>query len=76
MIDAHQAYLKETDRFELHRRRRYEAELVEIIRKRLMNLIFDESVFKERIEELIERIYVKETDPYSAAEEILTTVLK
>ncbi|MCK5773271.1 MAG: methylmalonyl Co-A mutase-associated GTPase MeaB [Thermoplasmata archaeon] len=75
-IDAHQAFLKQSTAFEEHRRRRYEAELVEIVRKRLMNLIFDESVFKERIEKLVERIYAKETDPYSAAQEILTTVLK
>ena len=75
-IEAHNAFLKETGGFEEHRRRRYEAELVEIVRKRLMNLIFDESVFKDRIERLVGRIYAKETDPYSAAEEILTTVLK
>lgn len=49
---------------------------MEIIRKRLMNLIFDEAVFKERVEELIDQIYRKEKDPYTGAEEILSKVLR
>ncbi|MGA1821462.1 MAG: methylmalonyl Co-A mutase-associated GTPase MeaB [Thermoplasmatota archaeon] len=75
-IDSHQEYLLESGSFEEHRRRRYEAELVEIIRKRLMNLIFDEAVFKERVEELIDQIQRKEKDPYTGAEEILSRVLR
>jgi len=75
-IEAHQEHLLQSGSFEEHRRRRYEAELVEIIRKRLMNLIFDESVFKERVEELIDQIQRKEKDPYSGAEEILSKVLR
>lgn len=75
-IDLHTQYLKETDQFRSRRRRRYEAELVEIIRKRLMNLIFDEKVFKERVEDLIDMIEIKEKDPYTAAEEILSHILK
>lgn len=58
------------------RRKRYEAELVEIIRKRLMTMVFDEKVFREKVESLIGRIEGKETDPYSAAEEILSGLLK
>ena len=51
-------------------------ELVEIIRKRLMQFIFDESTFKERVEPLIEQIAQKKLDPYSAADEILGKILK
>lgn len=75
-IDEHKKYLKNTNKFEKQRRLRYEAELVEIIRKRLMNFIFDESTFKEKIEELINKISKKELDPYTASEEILNKILK
>ncbi len=75
-IEKHQAELLETGELVGHRRRRYEAELIEIIRKKLMNLIFDETIFKERVEGLIDQIEKKEKDPYSAAEEILSTIIK
>jgi LAO/AO transport system kinase len=75
-IDKHQEEIIRTGEISDHRRRRYQTELIEIIRKRLMNLIFDEAVFKERIEGMLERIEKKEEDPYSAAEEILSTIIK
>jgi LAO/AO transport system kinase len=75
-IEEHQEKLRRSGEMTIHRRRRYQAELVEIIRKRLMNLIFDEAVFKEKVEGLLDRIQGKEIDPYSAAEEILSKVLK
>lgn len=75
-MDEHILYLKDTDQFRSKRRARYEAELIEIIRKKLMNLIFDEAVFKQRVEDLIDKIEIKEKDPYTAAEEILSQVLK
>ena len=75
-IYTHKKYLKKTNKFEKQRRLRYEAELIEIIRKRLMNFIFDESTFKEKIEELLDKISKKEIDPYTASEEILSKILK
>lgn len=75
-IKKHKEYLKKSKRFEAQRRRRYEAELVEIIRKHLMNFIFDESTFKGKIESLIDQISKKELDPYTAADEILGKILK
>jgi len=75
-IEKHKEYLKITKLFEPQRKKRYEAELVEIIRKRLMNFIFDESMFKEKVEKLIDRISKKELDPYSAADEILGKIIK
>jgi len=75
-IENHFRYLEKTKEFEKQRRLRYEAELVEIIRKRLMNFIFDESTFKEKIEKLLDQISRKEVDPYTAAEEILGKILK
>lgn len=75
-IENHKNYLKKTDMFDFKRRKRYEAELVEIIRKRLMNFIFDESTFKGKVESLIDQISKKEVDPYTAADEILGKILK
>ena len=49
---------------------------IEIIRKRLMNFIFDEEQFKDKVESLIDQISKKEIDPHSAAEEILSKILK
>jgi LAO/AO transport system kinase len=59
-----------------HRRRRYEAELIEIIRRKLMSMIFDEKVFRSRVESMMDRIERKELDPYTAAEAILAGLLK
>ncbi len=75
-IKNHKKYLINTKEFEKKRKIRYEAELVEIIRKRLMNFIFDETQFKDKVEKLINQISKKEIDPHSAAEEILTNILK
>jgi len=75
-INKHKKYLEKTNEFEKQRRLRYEAELVEIIRKRLMNFIFDESKFKGKIEDLLDQIGKKKMDPYTAAEEILGKILK
>jgi len=75
-IKKHRNYLEVSSEFEAQRRKRYEAELVEIIRKRLMNFIFDESTFKGKVELLIDQISKKEVDPYTAADEILGKILK
>jgi LAO/AO transport system kinase len=75
-IEKHRKYLTETKTFEKQRRLRYEAELVEIIKKQLMSLIFDEETLKKKIDTLLNKIYSKEIDPYSASEEILGKILK
>jgi LAO/AO transport system kinase len=75
-INKHINFLKKTKQFEDKRRLRYEAELVEIIRKQLMNLIFDEKKLKDTIERLLDKISRKEVDPYSATDEILGKILK
>lgn len=75
-IDEHKDFLEKSHKLEQQRRLRYEAELVEIIRKRLMNFIFDESTFKEKIDVFLDKISKKELDPYTAAEEILSKIIK
>jgi len=75
-IAEHQEYLIKSKMYERRRRQRYEAELVEIIRKRLMNFIFDEDKLKGVVDCCIDQISRKELDPYTAAEEILGKILK
>lgn len=75
-INQHMMYLKDHGEFDKKRWKRYEAELVELIRRRLMNLIFDESIVQNRINHFIEQIAKKQQDPYSAADEILGTLVK
>jgi len=75
-IKKHKEYLKKSKEFDIQRRKRYEAELVEIIRKRLMSLIFDESKFKNKVESLVDQIFKKELDPHTAADEIIGKILK
>ena len=75
-IKKHREYLNQSNMFETRRRKRYEAELTEIIRKRLMDLIFDESKLKNRVELLVDQISKKKLDPHTAADEILGKILK
>jgi len=75
-IQEHQQYLKKSNLFQKRRRQRYEAELVEIIRKRLMEFIFDEKKLKSTVDCCIDQISKKELDPYSAADQILGKILK
>lgn len=75
-IEEHREYLIKNKKLEERRRERYEAELVEIIKRRLTTLIIDEPKLREKMGSLVEKILRKEADPYTAADEILGTVLK
>jgi LAO/AO transport system kinase len=75
-IQEHQEYLKTSQTFEQRRRQRYEAELIEIIRKRLMEFIFDEKKLKTTVDCCIDQIAKKQLDPYTAADQILGKILK
>ncbi len=75
-IGEHQNYLEKNSKLKEKRKIRYEAELIEIIRNHLLNMIYDESIVKQRIDTIVDKILSKETDPYTAAEEILGRILK
>jgi LAO/AO transport system kinase len=75
-IDKHISYLKKTKKLKERRKIRYEAELVEIIRKKLMNFIFNEDQFKETINKLLQKINKKEIDPHSASDLILKDIIR
>jgi LAO/AO transport system kinase len=75
-INEHFSFLQKQNLLETRRKKRYEAELIELIRKRLMSFIFDESNLESHINELIDQISIKKLDPYSAADQVLNLVLK
>jgi LAO/AO transport system kinase len=75
-IDKHMDFLVTSNRLEERRATRYESELLELIKKRLMHLILDESRLQGTIESLVEKISRREMDPHSAAENILKKILK
>jgi len=75
-IEEHRNYLLNSKELEERRRKRYEAEMIEIIKRRLMAFIIDEPKLREKMGSLVDKILRKETDPYTAADEILGTVLK
>jgi len=75
-IEQHKNYLEVTMELAHQRRIRYESELVEIIRKKLLNFIFDEEQFKDTVEELLDQISKKKLDPHTASEIILEKLLK
>ena len=75
-IEQHKIYLENTKELENQRRMRYESELVEIIRKKLLNFIFDEKQFKGTVEDLLDKISKKKLDPHTASEIILEKLLK
>ena len=75
-IDEHKKYLEDTKKLVEQRKIRYEAELVEIIRKKLMNYIFNEEKFKETLETLLHQISIKKIDPHTASEIILDQFIK
>ena len=75
-IQNHQTYLRKTNKLEHQRKLRYEAELIEIIRKKLMDFIFNEEQFKQTIDTLLVQINKKEIDPHTASEIILKDIKK
>jgi LAO/AO transport system kinase len=75
-IEEHRHYLLESKKLEERRKKRYETEIVELIKRRLTTLILDEPTLREKIGALVEDILCKKLDPYSAADEILGTILK
>jgi LAO/AO transport system kinase len=75
-ITEHQRFLKKSNAFASRRRQRYEAELIELIRKRLMDFIFDEKKLKTTVDCCIDQISKRQLDPYTAAEQILGKILK
>lgn len=70
-IQDHLAFTKGSDVFTKRRTLRYEAELLELLRKRLMSYVLDDARLKATVDHCLQQISCRTLDPYSAAERIL-----
>ena len=69
-------YLQKGNRLNARRKIRYELVVVEIIRKRLMGLIYDQERLSHKVDGLVSDVVDLKLDPYSAADKIFSTLLK
>ncbi|MFC4549266.1 MULTISPECIES: methylmalonyl Co-A mutase-associated GTPase MeaB [Halorussus] len=67
----HRRYLEESGLFEVKARTRYAEEIRNLLRDDVSGLLEEEIERQGGIEELAERVYEKETDPYSVADDII-----
>ncbi len=74
-IEGHRSYL-ESGALKIRRRRMVETELVEAIREKATESILDHLREKGRLDEIIDEILIRKTDPYSAADKLLAGRLK
>ena len=71
-IEKHRAYQEEHGLLEARRRRRVEREIREIVAERYRQRVDSECA--EMLQRLTERMVARETDPYSAAEELIANL--
>jgi len=74
-IEQHRSYLK-SGALKTRRRRMVETELVEAIREKATESIIDRLKQKGRLDEIVDEILARKTDPYSAADRLLAERLK
>jgi putative protein kinase ArgK-like GTPase of G3E family len=76
-IEKHAEYLKESSDSLPFRRGRVQVrqELAEMIRNRLVQLVFEQLKDNNRFEAAVEAIVNKELDPYTASERLLPSKL-
>lgn len=70
-MEAHRTHLLESRQLAQRRLRRSQAELLEILKHRLVRYVTSEDGMKDRFEDYVARIAARELDPHEAAAEIL-----
>ncbi|WP_435116637.1 methylmalonyl Co-A mutase-associated GTPase MeaB [Halolamina sp. C58] len=70
-LDAHSAWLDKTGRRETKAKQRYAAEIRQLLRADVADLIDEEIDRRGGVEAMAERVVDRETDPYSVADEVL-----
>jgi len=69
-IEGHLAFLRESGGWEERERMRVSQELEELLRQELLARIFDR-VERQQLEQLVEQVVKRETDPYTVVEELI-----
>lgn len=75
-ILEHRAYLEESKELEKVRIRNNRLEILKLVEEDLMKLILDKAVKEDLIERLAREVTLRETDPYSAKDEIIQLIVK
>lgn len=75
-ILEHRAYLEESKELEKVRIRNNRLEILKLVEEDLMKLILDKAVKQDLIERLAREVTLRETDPYSAKDEIIQLIVK
>jgi LAO/AO transport system kinase len=70
-LDDHSAWLDETGRREAKAKQRYAAEIRQLLRADVADLIDDELARRGGVEAMAERVVDRETDPYTVADDVL-----
>lgn len=73
-IFEHRNYLEETNELEEIRVRNNKLEILKMVEEDLMKLILDKAVKEDLIENLARKVTLRETDPYSAKDEIIQLI--
>jgi len=74
-VDQHRAYLK-TGKLDERRKERVENELIEALKEKITESVLSDFRSKGQWEKLTQRILARQTDPYTAADELLAKRLK
>lgn len=75
-INDQYLFIQQNNRLLQRRKIRYELVVVELIRKRLMGLIYDKERLSSTVDGIIADVVDLNLDPYSAADKIYSTILK
>jgi LAO/AO transport system kinase len=70
-IQQHRQYLERSGELEQRRKRRLEAEILEIADRRLREQVLEPSTETEEFQNLLDRVVHRETDPYAVADRIV-----
>lgn len=74
-ILEHREYLEKTNELEKIRTRNNKLEILKMVEEDLMKLILDRAVKEDLLENLAKEVTLRETDPYSAKDEIIELIV-
>ncbi len=73
-IVEHREYLEKTNELEKIRIRNNKLEILKMVEEELMKLILDKAVKEDLIENLAREVTLRETDPYTAKDEVIELI--
>jgi LAO/AO transport system kinase len=75
-LDDHTAWLRSSGQLQARRRRAREAEVLDILKARLVRFVLDEGRLAEQFRDAVQRVEAKRLDPYAAADELMGSLAR